>query len=81
MALRNSPYDRARRALLADLLLLPGLGALTSGRRLWGLAQAGLALTGFGLTLLWLASYGLSWLQAGENPCDVLPGLLALWSR
>ncbi len=23
----------------------------------------------------------ITWLQAGENPCDLLPGLLALWSR
>jgi hypothetical protein len=55
-------------ALLADLLLLPGLGALASGRRLAGLAQAALALTGFGLALLWLTSYGLAWLRAGALP-------------
>ena len=23
----------------------------------------------------------ITWLQAGENPCDLLPELLALWSR
>ena len=79
MASSEARHDQARAELLADLLLLPGLGTLASGRRLSGLMQAGLALTGFGLTLFWFASYFLFLLREGSLPEGLGPrGALGL---
>jgi hypothetical protein len=59
-----------RNYLLVNLLVLPGLGTFLAGYRLAGSVQAGVALTGFGLTGLWFATFGAAWWQAREFPLD-----------
>ena len=86
-----SAIDRptAWACLLANLLVLPGLGSVTVGRRS-GYAQAALALTGVGLTLFWCGWVVIQWKRSGQLPETVGPyfwtalagiGLFALaWS-
>jgi hypothetical protein len=68
--------DRARAALSANLMVLPGLGSLLMGRRS-GWLQAPLALAGAALSVRWLVLVLLDWRRAGALP-DTLPraGLL-----
>ena len=42
---------------MLNLLGLPGLGSWLDGRRIAGLAQMTLTLTGFGLTSFWFVSF------------------------
>lgn len=77
--------------LVANLLVLPGLGSLLVGRKV-GWIQATLALGGFVLTLVWLVSFVRAWLSLGEFPLDAGPemttglfgialfGVALLWS-
>ena len=58
--------------LVANLLVLPGLGSLLVGRRV-GWIQAALALGGFVLTLIWLVSFLQAWISLGEFPLDAGP--------
>ena len=60
--------------LVANLLVLPGLGSLLVGRRV-GWIQAALALGGFVLTLVWLVSFLHAWISLGEFPLDAGPDL------
>jgi len=67
--------------LVANLLVLPGLGSLLVGRKV-GWIQATLALGGFVLTLVWLVSFVRAWSSLGAFPLDAGPevktGLLGL---
>jgi hypothetical protein len=58
--------------LVANLLVLPGLGSLLVGRRV-GWIQAALAVGGFVLTLVWLVSFLRTWISLGEFPLDAGP--------
>jgi hypothetical protein len=60
--------------LVANLLVLPGLGSLMAERRV-GWAQAALATAGAALTLLWLAAFVRDWIRAGAFPFDAGPAL------
>jgi len=68
--------DRARAALSANLLVLPGLGSLLMGRRS-GWLQAPLALAGMALSVRWLVVVLVDWRRAAALP-DTIPhaGLL-----
>mgnify|MGYP000265344530 CR=1 FL=1 len=59
-----------RQYLVVNLLVLPGLGTFLAGRRRLGILQAMLALTGFGLTGVWFATFGAAWWQTREFPLD-----------
>jgi len=51
--------------LMANVLILPGLGSFMGGRRVAGTLQALAASAGFALTMLWLWSYGTALLGSG----------------
>lgn len=53
--------------LVANVLVLPGLGSLLVGRKV-GWAQAALAVGGFVLTLVWLVSFVRAWISLGAFP-------------
>jgi hypothetical protein len=57
--------DRAWASLLANALVLPGLGSMMAGRRASGLVQAALSLVGFALTMVWMWSFFGIWLRQG----------------
>jgi hypothetical protein len=60
-------HAAARRCLLVNLLVLPGLGSLLAGR--WvGWVQALLALSGFALTAGWTAWFVADWIHRGAFP-------------
>ena len=65
----SKPLDRpvAWACLASNLLVLPGLGSVTAGRRI-GYAQMGLALAGFGLTGFWFVGLMIEWVHSGEMP-------------
>lgn len=52
---------------MANLMVLPGLGSITAGRRT-GYAQAGLALAGFGLTARWFVWVVAEWIRQRHLP-------------
>lgn len=56
----------ARNALLLNLLGTPGLGTWMAGRRLTGLLQAGLAVLGFALVLVWFVQWSIALLHGGH---------------
>lgn len=56
----------ARNALLLNLLGTPGLGTWMAGRRLTGLLQAGLAVAGFVLVLVWFVQWSMALLHGGH---------------
>lgn len=56
--------------LLTNALTLPGLGSLTAGRTV-GYLQAGLALSGFVLSLYWLVKTVLRWMAEGQLPAEL----------
>jgi hypothetical protein len=58
--------------LVANVLVLPGLGSLLVGRKV-GWVQAALALGGFVLTLVWLVSFVRAWISLGAFPFDAGP--------
>lgn len=70
-------------ALVANLLVVPGLGSLMVGRKV-GWLQAALATGGVALTLVWLVTFVNQWLGLGEFPLDLGPeirtGLLGIVS-
>jgi len=72
---RPSAELKAWAALGANLLVLPGVGSLAAGRLAAGLAQAALALTGFGMTLVWLAHVFALMRAAGSFLLDPPPDL------
>lgn len=59
-------------ALVANLLVLPGLGSLMVGRKV-GWIQAALATGGVALMLVWLVTFVNQWLSLGEFPLDSGP--------
>ena len=63
-----------RRRLLANLLILPGLGTWAAGRRLTAVLQASLAVGGFLLALAGAVSYARE-LWWSLDPSDVGGGL------
>jgi hypothetical protein len=65
----------ARNCLLTNLLVLPGLGSLMAKRRVTGILQILLALTGFGLTGYWFTTFGVAWWQTESFPFDGGPHL------
>ncbi len=65
--------DRARTLLLANLLVLPGLGTWLAGRKAAGALQMALALAGFALTLVWIVAWGTAWVRLGEMPDGLGP--------
>ncbi|MCL5096678.1 MAG: hypothetical protein M1608_03950 [Candidatus Omnitrophica bacterium] len=77
------PIDRsaAWACLLANLLVLPGLGSLTAGRRT-GYFQAAFALAGLVLTAQWAAWFAIEWVHRGQMPQGLGPyfrnGLLGI---
>ena len=60
----------ARNYLLTNLLVLPGLGSWLAGKRLAGVLQVVLALTGFGLTGVWFVSFLGACIQKETVPWD-----------
>lgn len=60
---------------VTNLVTLPGLGSLAARRKV-GYAQAGLALTGFGLTTWWLVRTLLDWFASGELKAEFNATLL-----
>lgn len=66
---------KAWACLTANLLVLPGLGTLVTGRKS-GLVQATLALLGFGLTLLFFTSFVMEWIRLRSLPTDGGPHLV-----
>ena len=71
---RRVDETRAWACLMANVLVLPGLGSLLAGRRS-GWPQAAIALAGFALTALWLLSFLSAWARAGSFPLDAGPYL------
>jgi hypothetical protein len=67
---RPEDAPRAWFLLAANLVALPGLGSFLGGRRATGVAQALLATTGAGLTLVWMAEYVGRWIATGSYPLD-----------
>ena len=67
---------RAWACLMANLLVLPGLGSLIAGRRS-GWAQAAVALAGFALTTVWFVWVVAAWAREGTFPLDAGPYLPA----
>lgn len=65
----------ARNCLLTNLLVLPGLGSLMAGRRIAGVLQMLLTLTGFGLTGYWFTTFCYQWWQTRCFPFDGGPQL------
>jgi hypothetical protein len=61
-------------SLVANLLVLPGLGSLLVGRKV-GWLQAALALGGFVLMLVWLGSFVVTWINRESMPLDGGPEL------
>ena len=80
----RKPLDRnaAQACLWLNLLALPGLGSFLAGRRLTGVVQAALALTGLGLTLWWVISFLAAWARTLSFPqiggLHLLRGLLGV---
>jgi hypothetical protein len=74
---RGRQVDRATAwaCLWTNVLTLPGLGSLAAERAI-GYAQAGTALSGFGLTLYGLFRIVRAWLDLGELPVGFTS---ALW--
>lgn len=66
---RFSVDKKVRSHLAANLLVLPGLGTISAGRRI-GWVQAAIAATGMGLSLFWFQSFLVQWLQTLEFPFD-----------
>ena len=66
---QSKPLDRpvAWACLASNLLVLPGLGSVTAGRRI-GYAQMGVAMVGFGLTGFWFIRLMIQWIHTGEMP-------------
>jgi hypothetical protein len=56
----------ARNALLLNLLGTPGLGTWMAGRRITGLLQAGMAVTGFALVMVWFVQWCVALLHGGR---------------
>lgn len=71
-------FDRtsARNHLLANLLVLPGLGSWLDGRWFVGVLQVALALTGFVLTAWWCLGFLGACLQTQSIPLNGGPHLL-----
>lgn len=70
----RGPLDRATASacLMANLLVLPGLGSWIAGRKT-GLLQMFLALLGFSLTLVWAVWFVKTWMASGQWPTDIGP--------
>lgn len=62
--------------MLANLLVLPGLGSVLGGRRC-GWTQMVVAVTGFGLTMWWAISFVIQWVRDGAFP---MTGGSQLWA-
>ncbi len=60
---------------VTNLVTLPGLGSLAARRKV-GYAQAGLALTGFGLTMWWMLRTVSDWFASGELKAELNGTLL-----
>ena len=69
----DSARDKAWTLLMANLLVLPGLGTWLGGRKASGAAQMALALAGFALILAWLVSWGMMWARLGQMPDGLGP--------
>lgn len=67
---------RAWACLMANMLVLPGLGSLIAGRRS-GWAQAAVAMAGFALTTVWFVWFVAAWARSGTFPLDPGPYLPA----
>jgi hypothetical protein len=59
---------------MANLLLWPGLGTVTAGRRV-GYAQMAMSLAGFGLTCFWVIWIARRWIASQEIPENLGPYL------
>jgi hypothetical protein len=58
--------SKARNALILNLLATPGLGTWMVGKRVTGALQAGLALAGFVLVLVWFLSWAIALLHGSS---------------
>lgn len=65
---------KAWACLGANALVLPGLGSLVAGKWVAGLAQAGLSLVGFVMTMLWLIGWLGRAAREATIPLDPGPG-------
>lgn len=74
----SEPVDRstAWTCLMANVLVLPGLGSILAGRRWSGYLQAVLALLGFALTTAWGVSFAATWIRLQALPEDLGPHAL-----
>jgi dethiobiotin synthetase len=70
--LARGPIDetRAWTSLSLNLLVLPGLGSFLVGRRIAGVAQALVALSGAAMSLWWLILLSAQWARNGDFPID-----------
>ena len=68
-----TPSDKARRWLLLNVLVLPGLGSLKGGCLWSGSLQLGIGLVGFGLTPAALVNIALEWFRSiqSERPLNL----------
>ena len=69
-------HTSARNYLLANLLVLPGLGSWLAGRRFAGVLQMALVFTGFGLVVFWFVAFLNACIQTEMFPTDGGPRLL-----
>ena len=67
--IRNRPLDEpsAWSCLVANMVLLPGLGTVIAGKRV-GYLQATLAVIGIALTLSWAVWFVVTWMNAKSAP-------------
>ncbi|MBI4025165.1 MAG: hypothetical protein HY360_09305 [Verrucomicrobia bacterium] len=65
------PLDRSTAwgCLISNLVVLPGLGSLTAGRRV-GCVQAPISIAGLVLLNFWLFCFGRVWFREGRFPAD-----------
>ena len=59
------PQSPAWTYLMANILVLPGLGSVMGGRRVAGVLQALISTAGLVLTVMWLWAYGVALFDSG----------------
>ncbi len=64
----KTPSVPARNCLWTNLLGLPGLGSFLAGKRIAGITQIAIALTGFALTIFWFCAFIAEWIATKEFP-------------
>lgn len=73
---KSALSDLAKGCALVNQCALPGLGTFAAGRRVAGIAQMTLALTGFALTMIWAWKFVRTWLATRQLPQEIDRSLL-----